>query len=140
LQLSSDGLVTGVPALSNGSGAGSYSVAVRVVDDNGSSVVTNLAVTIEAGECKPLAIGDSSLSVTRGTSFAFALSASGGKPPYKWRSLGGMPSGLSLSETGILSGAVTTIGTYQIVVEVTDADGVVVVANMSIEVTEPETP
>ena len=140
LQLSSDGLISGVPSLVNGAGAGTYRVAVRVTDDNGTPVMSNLTVTVAAGECTPLKIVDSSVSITRGTSFAFALSATGGKPPFKWRAVAGMPSGLSLSEAGILSGTVTTVGSYMMVVEVTDADNIVTTANLTIEVAAPATP
>ncbi|MFD1712026.1 Ig family protein [Ottowia sp. GY511] len=140
LALSSDGLVTGVPTLQNGAGAGTYQVVVNVTDYNGTTASTNLSVTVEAGDCKPLAIGDSSIAVTKGTHFAFAFSATGGKPPYTWKALAGMPSGLTLSDAGILSGSVSTVGSYKMVVEVTDKDGIKVVANVTIEVTEPETP
>ena len=140
LQLSSDGLVSGVPSLPNGAGAGSHQVAVRVMDDNGTVVTSNLGITIDAGECSPLSIGDSSVAVTRDRPFAFALSATGGTPPYKWKAIAGVPSELSLSEAGILSGAITRVGSYMMVVEVTDADGVVVIANLTIEVSAPATP
>lgn len=141
LQLSSDGLVSGVPSLPNGAGAGSHQVAVRVMDDNGTVVTSNLGITIDAGECSPLSIGDSSVAVTTGaTSFAFALSATGGTPPYKWKAIAGVPPGLSLSEAGILSGAIPQVGSHVMVVEVTDADGVVVIASFTIEVSAPATP
>ena len=140
LQLSPDGLVTGVPVLPNGAGAGSYGVVVRVTDDNGTSVTSNLTVTVDAGDCKPLKIGDSSVAISKGVAFAFALSAEGGKPPYVWKAIAGLPSGVTLSEAGILQGTVTTVGKYMVVVEVTDADGVKVVANMTIDVTDPDAP
>ncbi len=140
LQLSSDGLVTGVPSLPNGAGAGAYQVVVNVSDDNGATASTNLTVTVNAGDCKPLAIGDSSVAISKGVGFAFALSATGGKPPYKWKAIAGLPSGVTLSEEGILQGTVTTVGKYMVVVEVTDHDGVKVVANMTIDVTDPTAP
>lgn len=140
LQLSPDGLVTGVPVLPNGAGAGSYGVVVRVTDDNGTSVTSNLTVTVDAGDCKPLKIGDSSVAISKGVAFAFALSAEGGKPPYVWKAIAGLPSGVTLSEAGILQGTVTTVRKYMVVVEVTDADGVKVVANMTIDVTDPDAP
>lgn len=140
LQLSPDGLVTGVPSLPNGAGAGAYQVVVNVSDDNGAMASTNLAVTVNAGDCKPLAIGDSSVAISKGVNFAFALSATGGKPPYKWKAIAGLPSGVTLSDAGILQGTVTTVGKYMLVVEVTDADDVKVVANITIDVTDPTAP
>ena len=139
LTLSPSGLISGVPSLPNGAGAGSYPVAITVTDDNGTSVTTNMQITVDAGECTPLTIVDSSLAVTRGTAFTFALSATGGTPPYKWKKVGEV-SGLTISEDGILSGSISTSGTYMIVVEVTDKDGIVTRANFTIEVSDPATP
>lgn len=137
LTLAPNGLVTGVPTLVNGSGAGDYQVAVRVTDANRVSVVSNLSVSVQAGECKPLVIADANLAATTGRGFTFAFSATGGKSPYKWVALGALPTGLTLTDSGVLSGALGAKGVYPIAVQVTDSDGTVVSANFSITVTDP---
>jgi hypothetical protein len=56
-----------------------------------------------------------------GTRFSFAMSATGGFPPYSWSLLSGpLPTGLSLSASGVLSGTPTQIGTFPLTIKVTD--------------------
>ncbi|MFD7656787.1 S8 family peptidase [Actinosynnema sp. NPDC059797] len=59
---------------------------------------------------------------TAGTAVSLQLSASGGAPPYTWTA-GGLPSGLSVSPTGLVSGTVTTPGTFGVTVTATDTGG-----------------
>ena len=54
--------------------------------------------------------------------FSTTLSASGGTSPYTW-SATNLPSGLSLSSTGVLSGTIASANTYAIPVTVTDSLG-----------------
>ena len=138
LTLAADGLVTGVPIMANGSGAGSRQVLVRVTDGNGTSVTAPLTVTLEAGECKPLAIKDSSVTVTQGKPFTFALSTTGGTSPFTWKIIGDS-SGLTLSPAGILSGQLPDVRPYNLVVEVTDSEGISVTGNLTISVSKPAT-
>jgi len=46
--------------------------------------------------------------------------ASGGVTPYKW-SVTGLPPGMALSASGLLSGTPTTVGNYTIAISVTDS-------------------
>ena len=56
--------------------------------------------------------------------YSFRFHATGGLAPYLWRIVGTPPPGLSIDlNTGILSGAPTTIGPYSFSVETTDATG-----------------
>jgi len=68
-----------------------------------------------------LAITTTSLnSGTVGTQYTTTLAASGGTTPYTWNA-SGLPSGLSLSSSGALSGTPSASGTFSISVKVTDA-------------------
>lgn len=59
---------------------------------------------------------------TVGTSYSATLSATGGTPPYSWIvSSGSLPSGLTLSANGLVSGTPTTSGTSSFTVQVTDS-------------------
>jgi type II secretory pathway pseudopilin PulG len=52
------------------------------------------------------------------------LTASGGAPPLTW-SASGLPAGLSISSDGLISGTPTTVGTYPVTAQATDAFGLV---------------
>ena len=81
-----------------------------------------------------LSITDTSLTVTNGMAYSFALTAQGGLPPYAWTS-SALPSGLNLSSDGVISGVPTAPkGTYNVVVTVTDATGASLSKNRTIEV------
>ncbi|HLH07365.1 MAG TPA: DUF4082 domain-containing protein [Terriglobales bacterium] len=55
-------------------------------------------------------------------SYSTTLSASGGVPPYSWTLVSGtLPSGLTLSSGGILSGTPTVAGTFSFTVQVADS-------------------
>jgi Putative Ig domain/CHAP domain len=49
-------------------------------------------------------------AVLAGVPYSFALTATGGRPPYRWRVTdGALPAGLALSAAGTLSGTVSTV-------------------------------
>jgi hypothetical protein len=81
-----------------------------------------LYVTVE----NPVAIATTSLPAgTVGATYtSTTLAATGGTPPYTWSIVagaGGLPAGLSFSNTGILSGKPTLAGTYSLTFEVADS-------------------
>ncbi len=81
----------------------------------------------------PLAIADSEITVTNGFFFSYALTAQGGVPPYTW-SASGLPTGLTMSADGVISGTPTAPkGSYKVVVTVTDEVGSVA-KNITIKV------
>lgn len=141
LTLSDNGLITGVPASLNGANNGSFPISVTVSDSNypvTSPVTQNMTITVDAGDCKPLAMTGGSFAAEKDQPFQFLLSASGGTAPYKWKLLGSA-FGLSLGETtGILSGSLSMPpSTYNLVVEVTDKDGIAVKGTVTIKVSDP---
>lgn len=58
-----------------------------------------------------------------GSPYQSRFEASGGMPPYSWRSANGngLPPGLALSASGVLSGVGTTAGTFAFRVQVVDS-------------------
>jgi hypothetical protein len=105
--INSSGLATGVSAGSTTITATSGSV----------SGTTGMSVTAAA-----LSISTSSLpSGTVNTTYSASLAAIGGTLPYTWSFTGTLPPGLTLSNSGIISGISTTAGTYPITVKVTDS-------------------
>lgn len=82
----------------------------------------------------PLAITDTELTVVNGMMFSYALTAQGGVPPYNWTS-SGLPTGLSLSDDGIITGTPTAPkGSYSVVVSVTDQTDTTLSKNLTIKV------
>jgi hypothetical protein len=57
---------------------------------------------------------------TVGTAVSLQLSASGGTAPYTWTATG-LPSGLSISSGGLISGTPTTAGTYSVTATAKDS-------------------
>jgi hypothetical protein len=91
----------------NGSGtSGSATVTVPV----GNPTITLSPTTLTAG--------------TVGAAYSQSLSASGGKAPYTYSTTlasGALPSGLTLSSTGVISGQPTSVGTFSFTVSGTDS-------------------
>ena len=61
---------------------------------------------------------------TEGTEYGYQLRASGGTAPYSWTAVGELPTGLTLSTTGHLSGTPTVSGEQQVTVNVSDENGI----------------
>ncbi len=113
LTASSGGLVSGTPTT-----AGSYNVSVTVTDANMLTDTAPLTLSIKAG---PPQISTTSLpNGTVGEAYSKQLAASGGTAPYTW-SATGLPAGLTIDASGLISGSPTAQGTSTISVMVTDA-------------------
>ena len=115
LTMSAAGQVTGVPTT-----AGTRTVTVTATDSLGGIATQDFTVTIFAAP----AITTSSIpSWTVGRTYTdFSMSASGGDAPLSW-SANGLPDGLNISNTGVISGTPTTLGSYLLTVTVTDGNG-----------------
>jgi uncharacterized protein (TIGR03437 family) len=99
--------------------AGVYTFTLRVTDaDNISGQAT---YTLSIGD--PLQITTASLPAgTVGTRYLIALQGAGGITPYTWSlSLGALPPGLTLDNSGILTGVPTAAGTFNLGIQLDDA-------------------
>lgn len=117
LGMAADGTITGTARA-----AGRFSVAVQVLDANGVTALTALALVIAAPAQLTVLSGPLSTGVV-GTSYSDSLNAAGGAggSQYSWLVLGGtLPDGISLSSSGGLSGTPTTPGTYPFTAQVSD--------------------
>lgn len=76
-----------------------------------------------ANAARPIKITTSSLPSGRvGTSYSTKLYASGGRTPYTWSIVDGyLPTGLSLSSTGTISGTPQVSGSFSVKVQVKDS-------------------
>ena len=121
----SDGLLTGTPAGSNGAEV----VGVTVILENaGRQSAARLALRL-LPTTSGLEISTTSLPAVVNSSasqYQFTLGAAGGVRPYTWRVVGGtLPTGITLSAEGVLSGAPrnATNGSVALNLEVRDAVG-----------------
>lgn len=81
-------------------------------------------------------------AATRGTSYQAQLEATGGVPPYSWnviRMQGELPGGLTLSQTGLLSGTPTTAGSFGFTMQVRDSASQTIVKEFFLNVFDPLT-
>ncbi|MCZ6689045.1 MAG: Ig domain-containing protein [Planctomycetota bacterium] len=115
ITLDTIGLLSGTPT-----GSGTYNFTVRVTDSRSppAFVTGTFDLFLGAG----LRIDTTSLpDATESVSYTTTLSASGGMPPYNWSLLAGpLPTGLSLSTGGVISGTPQATGLFPIEVRVTD--------------------
>ncbi|CAI07389.1 hypothetical protein ebA2288 [Aromatoleum aromaticum EbN1] len=131
LRLSSDGVLSGTPAVS-----GTFRFALRVTDSatiaQSKMSEFSLSVVSSGG---PLTIETTSLPKgVANVFYAAAVTAQGGGAPYAWSSTS-LPAGLSIdTRTGIISGVPTAGGGFPIVVTVTDLAGVTVRSNLQLEI------
>jgi uncharacterized protein (TIGR03437 family) len=121
MALSSSGLLSGTPSV-----AGAYSLIVGVTDSTLTPLMASAtyAVTVTAPTVTVTSSASGLVPGVQGVPYPSAtLTATGGKPPYKW-SCTGLPAGLILSAAGVLTGAPTTAGAYGPAFVATDSSGV----------------
>ena len=126
------GVIWGTPTA-----AGTYSFVVRVKDSAAATAVH--AESIAVASKKTLAITTSNLpNGVVGTAYGATLSASGGTQPYSWTlSSGQLPTGLSLSSSGSVSGTPTAAGTYSFGIRVRDYLGVTASRSYTVAIDSP---
>jgi hypothetical protein len=92
----------------------------RYLDD---VIVLTKSTTASAASTTLLAVNTSSLPTgSVGNPYSASLSASGGSTPYNWSvAAGQLPTGLTLSSSGLLSGTPTASGQFSFTVQVIDS-------------------
>ncbi|WP_416356551.1 putative Ig domain-containing protein [Aureimonas phyllosphaerae] len=115
MTLSSSGFLSGSPTA-----AGSFNPVFAVTDSANRTATRALGWNIAA---PTIFVSPASLpGAMRGQAYSQSLSASGGTAPYSFSvTAGALPSGLTLSSSGILSGTATSAGSYTFTVNAVDA-------------------
>ena len=114
LSLSSAGAISGTPTAT-----GTFNFTARVTDAVNVSATKALSIAVTS---TPSVTTASLAEVTVGQSVSTTLAATGGTTPYTWSvSSGALPTGISLSGAGALTGTPTAAGTYGFSAKVTDA-------------------
>ena len=111
------GVISGTPTAN-----GSFSFTAAVADQSNPSQTQSAPTSILIAS-NALAITSSGLSAgTNGTAYSATLQAAGGTPAYRWSILSGnLPTGLTLSPSGTISGSPTASGTFHFTAGVTDS-------------------
>ncbi|MFN7564503.1 MAG: SdrD B-like domain-containing protein [Prosthecobacter sp.] len=115
LTLSSGGVISGTPL-----GLGSATVDIRVTDADGCSVIRRYTLPVD---CPPITITPSTLTnAARNTPYTTQLIAGGGTPGYRFNvQSGSLPTGLTLTTGGLLSGTITAApGSYSFTIRALD--------------------
>jgi hypothetical protein len=122
------GAISGTPTQ-----AGNFPFTVRVAD--ASSGAANKACAIAVNAMLAITTGSLPGGATGGL-YSQQLSASGGAPPYTWSiAAGNLPPGLSLNgASGLISGAATTVGTFNFTIRVSDSAGARAEKDVSIKI------
>ena len=116
LTLSSGGIISGTPT-----STGVFTATIQVTDNVGSHVSSSFQITIA---CTALSITSPSTlpQGTNGSAYSFQLAASGGVTPYTWSlSAGSLPTGVTVSSSGLVSGTPSVNGTFTPTFQVTDS-------------------
>ena len=121
------------PATTTADSGTSFTVTVSNSAGSATSVAATLTVNAETST---LQITSTQLpGGTVAVAYSSALAASGGTPPYSWSlSSGTLPTGLTLSSAGAISGTPSVAGSFPFTVSVKDSTGASASANFSITV------
>ena len=132
LTISGVGLIDGLPTT-----AGSYGVVVTVSDSSTPAVQASANYTIMVSPPPPPQISTvNSPSALVNVPYSFTFIASGGQLPLTWGETGTLPTGMSFSSAGMLSGKPTVVGSFPITVTVRDSAGQNAAAqNFTVQVT-----
>ncbi|HWB32277.1 MAG TPA: putative Ig domain-containing protein [Acidobacteriaceae bacterium] len=136
LTLGSTGIISGTPAAS---GTFAFGVAVSDKSNPAQTALANLSIAISA---TPLKIGTTALAgATIGSSYSQSLSVSGGTPGYVWSVISGaLPTGLSFSPAGVVSGTPTATGNYSFTAKVVDSGNPVQSQSVALSISVAATP
>lgn len=127
LSLATGGTISGTPT-----STGTFTFVVLVTDADSNTSPGSLTISIGPA----LSIITSSLvGGTVGTAYSAIVSASGGVSPYTWTiQSGSIPTGMSFSSLGELSGTPTVAGTFIFTVRVTDSATVIQDKELSVTI------
>src|SRR5580658_6984282 len=135
LSISSSGLITGSPTT-----AGSSSVVVTAKDSTGASGTASFTWTVNPAAGNTVTVTNPGTQTTTvGTAVSLQISGTDSGGLSLTYSATGLPAGLSISSSGLITGSPTTAGTSSVVVTAKDSTGASGTASFTVTVTNPGT-
>ena len=127
----------------NAPASGAAATAV-VTATSVSDATKTAAITIHVSPVPTITATPTLGAGTNGSAFTFTVPVSGGTTPLTWSiSVGALPTGLTLSQSGVISGtpnANATLSPYTFTVRVVDAVSVAVTQDYSLTIDNPAAP
>lgn len=117
---------------------GNITLHLAVSDSSGFRIAHSFLLSMAPAELK-ISAGSGVLSAVAGEAFRYSFSVSGGVRPYQWE-VQGVPEGMALQADGSLAGTLRTIGSFPLVVRLTDAAGSSTAGVFRLEVSPPAPP
>ncbi|MDQ3011655.1 MAG: Ig domain-containing protein, partial [Acidobacteriota bacterium] len=116
LSLSNGGVLSGTPTQT-----GTFMITVKATDSNG-CMGTGATYTLTIN-CQPITVTNPATNTsTAGAAFSQTFTQSGGIGTTTFSKTGTLPTGLTLSSAGLLSGTPTQTGVFMITVKATDSN------------------
>ncbi|MBI4895560.1 MAG: PEGA domain-containing protein, partial [Candidatus Aenigmarchaeota archaeon] len=142
LTMSSSGLISGTPTAS---GTFTFTVNINVYNityaDPPYFYSISQTYTITIAPSSPSINTASLSSATQGSSYSQQISVSGGTSPYTYSILSGsLPSGVTVSSSGLISGTPTASGTFTFTVKIVDSASQSTTKDFSLTVSAPAAP
>jgi hypothetical protein len=132
MSVSNAGVISGTPTL-----AGAFSFTVQLADSTPALAPLPCSITITGPAA--LAISGAPLAGTFGSSYSYGLTLYGGTPRYVSVRItaGALPAGLSIDDSGVISGTPSLVGTFSFTATVTDSASVTESVALSITIAPP---
>ena len=114
LSINTSGLISGTPT-----SASTQTPTLQVTDSAAATASGNFGITIS---CPALTIttGATLPPATQSVAYSFQMASSGGIAPVTWGA-SGLPTGLTISSTGVITGTPTVNGTFTVTITATDS-------------------
>ncbi len=134
LSITNIGVIEGTP-----SAAGTFSVDLKVQDSSNpvlsDSLTLSITIAPEDDPGSPVSIDTTTLPNGKvGTAYSSALAATGGTLPYTW-SAEGLPTGLSITNAGVIEGTPTAAGTFKVNLKIQDSSNPVLNDSKTLSIT-----
>ncbi|MBI4817469.1 MAG: putative Ig domain-containing protein [Deltaproteobacteria bacterium] len=132
LELDPSGIIRGTPTVE-----GLFNPTIRA---SSGTIYAEKAYPIRViSPTVPLAVVSAALpTAITGRSYQAELVAIGGVTPYEWSAIAGLPDGVTLSSSGVISGTITARGNFRITARVRDAVGDTAAKDLTLNAINPD--